>query len=247
MKAADVMTRRIVSVPPEASIAEAVRTMLEHGISGLPVVDADGEVAGIITEGDLLRRSETGTERKRPRWIEMLVGPGRLASEYVHTHGRKVSEIMTTDVASVAENAALADVVELMERKRIKRVPVLRDGRIVGIVSRANLLRALAGVAPEIAPGSASDQAIRAQLLAEVDQRSWGPRNTIDVVVRNGVVDLWGVILDERARLALRVAAENVPGVAQVRDHLVWVEPHSGIVIDAPPSDEGGTASRKAG
>jgi CBS domain-containing protein len=246
MKAADVMTRQIVSVPPEASIADAAGAMLEHGISGLPVVDAEGRVAGIITEGDLLRRTETGTERKRPRWIEMLVGPGKLANEYVRTHGRRVSEVMTPDVVSVAEDTPLGDVVELMERKRIKRVPVLRADRIVGIVSRANLLRALAGVASEIAPGGKGDADIRAQLLAEVDRQSWGPRGSIDIGVRNGVVDFWGVILDERARLALRVAAENVPGVTQVRDHMVWVEPHSGIVIDAPP-ESASPPPRKAG
>jgi CBS domain-containing protein len=242
------MTRQIVSVPPEASIADATRAMLEHGISGLPVVDADGRVAGIITEGDLLRRAETGTQRKRSRWIEMLVGPGKLANEYVQTHGRRVAEVMTPDVASVTEDTPLADIVDLMERRRVKRVPVLRDERIVGIVSRANLLRALAGVAAEIAPGGKSDPDIRAQLLAELDRQPWGPRGSIDIGVRNGIVDLWGVILDERARTALRVAAENVPGVTQVRDHLVWVEPHSGIVIDAPPESAPAAVSpRKTG
>lgn len=242
MKAADVMTRRVVSVTPQGSVADAVRLMLAHGISGLPVVDADGDLAGILTEGDLLRRAETGTERQRPRWIAVLLGPGRLASEYVHTHGRKVAEVMTRDVASVAENTPLADVVALMERRRIKRVPVLRDGRVIGIVSRANLLRALVGLADEVPDVSTTDDAIRARLLAHLDAQPWSPRTAIDIVVRNGVVDLWGVILDERERQALRVAAENVPGVTAVRDHLVWVEPHSGMVIDAPPEDPRGHA-----
>jgi len=238
MKAGDAMTRRVVTVRDDAAIMEAARLMLDHGISGLPVVDAEGRLAGIVTEGDLLRRAETGTERRRPRWLELLIGPGKLASEYVRTHGRKVADVMTGDVVSVGEDVPLPELIDLMERKRIKRVPVLRDGRIVGIVSRANLVRALAALAREIAPASATDAAIRARLLDEIDRQPWGPRGSIDVAVRNGTVDLWGVILDERERRALRVAAENVPGVTAVRDHLAWIEPRSGMVIEAPPEAE---------
>src|SRR5579883_1144889 len=150
MKVSDVMTRKVVSVAPEASMTEAVRLKLQHRVSGLPVVDRNEQLVGIITEGDLLRRTETGTEKHRARWIEFVVGPGRLAEEYARAHARKVGEIMTTDLTTVSEDTPLESVVELMEKRHIKRVPVLRDGKVVGIVSRANLLRALARSSSEV-------------------------------------------------------------------------------------------------
>src|SRR5215475_4213427 len=139
MKAKDVMTRNVISIASDASVLEALRLMLQHQISGLPVVDRAGRVAGMVTEGDFLRRAETGTQRRRPRWLEFLVGPGRLASEYVHTSGRRVDDVMTSEVHSVAEDAALDDIVRLMERYQIKRVPVLRGDKLVGMVTRQNL------------------------------------------------------------------------------------------------------------
>ena len=126
MKVADVMTREVVSIAPEASVMEAVRLMLQHKISGLPVIDASGNLQGAVTEGDFLRRVETGTERKRSRLVEFLLGPGRLATDYVHATGRKVGEVMTPDVRTVTEDEQLERVVHLMERYRIKRVPVVR-------------------------------------------------------------------------------------------------------------------------
>lgn len=126
MNASDVMTRKVVSVRLDASIGDAIRRMLDHRISGLPVVDSDSKVISILTEGDLLRRAETETERQRPRWLELLLGPGRLPGEYVRTHGRKVGEIMTEDVVSVAEDTPLVEIVRLMEGHRVKRLPVLR-------------------------------------------------------------------------------------------------------------------------
>jgi CBS domain-containing protein len=243
MKASDVMTPTILSVPPDAALLQAVRLMLQHHISGLPVVDADGKLVGIVTEGDLLRRVEIGTQRKRPRWLEFLIGPGRLATEYAHACGRKVHEVMTREVQTVGAEAPLDEIVQLMERHRIKRVPVVRDGKLVGIVTRANLLRALASVAREVAPASADDRAIREHLLAELQKQPWAPIALIDVVVRNGVVQLWGAITDERQREALNVAAENVPGIKDVEDHLVWVEPTSGLVFTAPQEQERAKAS----
>src|SRR5439155_17984592 len=144
MKAKDVMTRPVISVEPGTSVQQAAQLMLQRRISGLPVIDKSGRLVGIVTEADFLRRAEMGTQRKRARWLEFLMGPGRLADEYVHTHGRKVEEVMTTDPATVAENSALGEVVELMEKHRIKRLPVVRGNQVVGIVSRANLLHALA-------------------------------------------------------------------------------------------------------
>jgi CBS domain-containing protein len=233
MNASDVMTRTILSTSPDATIAEAIRIMLDNRISGLPVIDETGQLVGILTEGDLLRRGETGTERHRPRWLEFLIGPGRLAEEYVRTHGRKVGAVMTRDPVSVKPDTSLKEIVELMERRRIKRVPVL-DGEVpVGILSRADLLRGLAGTL-EQRPAATSDAEIRERILAELARAAWVPRDGIAITVENGVVDLNGVILDEKEREALRVAAENVPGVRAVEDHLVWVEPVSGTIIDAP-------------
>ncbi len=147
VKAKDIMTSPVVTVEPDVAVLQAVRIMLQRRMSGLPVVDKEGGLVGIITEGDFLRRAETGTQRRRPRWLEFLVGPGRLAQEYAHSHGRKVSEIMTPDPVTVEEGAPLDDVVKLMEKRQIKRVPVVRGNNVVGIVSRANLLHALASVA----------------------------------------------------------------------------------------------------
>ena len=244
MKASDVMSRNIVSIGRDAAIAEAIRLMLDNQISGLPVIDTAGKLVGILTEGDLLRRSETGTERHRPRWLEILMGPGRLAGEYVRTHGRNVEEIMTRDLVSVTPDTPLDEIVALMERRRIKRVPVLDGDVPVGIVSRADLLRALAR-SLEVQPVAvAGDDEIRECILAELAKVSWVPRDGLAITVTDGVVGLDGVILDEKERDALRVAAENVPGVRAVEDRLVWVEPVSGTIIDAPQT--GRTAIKPA-
>ena len=232
MKAADVMTPDPVCISPDASIVDAIRLMLERKFSGLPVVDARGSLVGIVTEGDLLRRTETGTQRKRSWWIEFLMG-GRLATEYVQTSGRKVKDVMTSEVRTVTEDTPLEEVVHLMERHQIKRVLVVRDRKLVGIVTRANLLHALASVAAETKPGPATDTSIRERLYAELKSQPWAPVGLINVVVRNGVVHLSGTLLDERHRGAIHVATERIPGVKAIEDHLVWVDPVSGMVMPA--------------
>jgi CBS domain-containing protein len=237
MKAKDVMTRNVVSIEPGATVLQAVRLMIQRKISGLPVVDAAGNLVGIVTEGDFLRRAETSTERKRPRWLEFIVGPGRMADDYVRSHGRKVEEVMTPDPQTVAEDTPLDEIVRLMEKRQIKRLPVVSGNRLVGIVSRANLLHALASLAPVAPAPSAGDADIRERLMAELDRQKWAPVGALNVVVRDGAVELWGTITDERERQALIVAAENIPGVKAVRDHLAWVDPHSGMVL-YPPGDE---------
>ena len=231
MKVKDVMTSPVISIEPETPVLQAVRIMLQRRISGLPVIDKDGRLAGMVTEGDFLRRAETGTERRRPRWLEYLVGPGRLADEYTHSHGRKVSEIMTADPVTVTEETSLEEVVKLMEKRQIKRLPVVRGEEVVGIISRANLVHALAGMAREVKPVAAGDQGIRDRLLAELAKQPWAPVALIDVIVKDGIVDLWGTITDERERQAIIVAAENVPGVKRVNDHLAWVDALSGMVL----------------
>ena len=238
MQTAEIMTRNVISVRPDASIAQAIRLMLQHRISGLPVTDQKGALVGILTEGDLLRRAELGTQRSRPRWVEFFLGSGRLASEYAHDAGRKVVEVMTRDVQTVSEDTPLDHVVKAMENNRVKRLPVVRDGRIVGIISRANLLHALASVVSEVPADRPQDAVIRKHLLAELEKQPWAPVALINVVVRKGVVELWGTITDERQRNAIRVAAENAPGVREVKDHLVWVEPMSGMVFLAPEEEQ---------
>jgi CBS domain-containing protein len=233
MKAQDVMTQPVVSIAPDAPILEAVGLMLRHKISGLPVVDSAGHLVGIVTEGDFLRRVEIGTQRRRPRWIEFFI-PGRLASEYVQASGRRVDEVMTADVHTVDENAPLEDVVRLMERHRIKRLPVLRGGELVGIVTRANLVRALIGAVKAAPKLSADDAAIRERLLAELEKQPWAPAGGIDIAVSDGVVTLSGMLTDDRLRQALCVAAENIPGVKRVEDQLAWLIPGTGV-LGTPP------------
>ena len=236
MNAGEVMSRNPIAVPADAGLAEALRLMFDHRVSGLPVVDGKAELIGILTEGDLLRRSELSTEGQRSRWLDLLM-TGRLASDYVRTNTRRVSEIMTRDVVSVAEDTPLTEVVRQMERHRIKRVPVLREGALIGIVSRADLLHALQRLLVAEPKTAASDETIRRHVLDELAQAPWAPHGlTVDVA--NGVVTLDGVILDERMRRAVRVAAENVPGVKAVVDYILWVEPHSGMVFKAPSGEE---------
>jgi CBS domain-containing protein len=236
------MTVRVISIGSDAPVIEAVRLMLQNRISGLPVVDPNGALIGMVTEGDFLRRGEIGTERHRNRWLDFLVGPGRLADEYVHARGRKVAEVMTHDPVTVTEDAPLEEVVRQMERRRIKRLPVMRDGALVGIVTRANIMHALVSLATEtkVAPAG-NDAVIHQQILDECAKQSWAPMT--NVVVRNGVVELWGTITDEREREALIVVAENVPGVKMVHDHLVWIEPNSGFVIQSEEDEARARAS----
>jgi CBS domain-containing protein len=233
MKAEDVMTREVISIDPDSTVLQAARLMLQHRISGLPVIDTKGKLVGVLSEGDFLRRRETNTEKRRSRWLEFLMGPGRIAAEYTHSHGCRVSEAMTHTPQTVAETASLEDIVELMEKHRIKRVPVLCGEEVVGIVTRSNLMRAMVSVARAVPPSATDDTAIRQRLMDEMQKAEWAPSATVDVVVRDGIVELWGVIIDERQRGALKVAAENIPGVKAVKDHLVWVEPMSGMTIDA--------------
>lgn len=236
MNAGDVMTQNIVSVDPGDSVSHAVGLMLERRISGVPVIDATGALVGMLTEGDLLRRAEIGTQKRRARWIEFLIGPGRLAEDYVRSAGRRVSEVMTTPVHTVSENTPLPEVVKIMESRQVKRLPVLRGQQVVGILSRANLLRALVSMARESTPANLNDSSIRQQLLAELGKQSWAPVALVDVIVKDGVVHLWGTLTEERQRQGIRVVAENTPGVKRVEDHLVWIEPISGMVV--PTSDD---------
>jgi CBS domain-containing protein len=241
MQVKDIMTRNVISVDADEPVVKAARVMLQNRISGLPVIDAKGELVGVVTEGDFLRRREIGTERRRPKWLEFVVGPGKLAQEYVQTAGRKVAEIMTPNPWTVGEEDALEDVVEVMERRHIKRLPVIRGGRMIGIVSRANLMHALASLSRDVPAPAGGDSAIRDAVLTALGKQPWAPH--VNVVVKNGIAELWGIVTDERERQALVVAAENVAGVEKVHDHLVWVEPMSGMAF---PSVEDEATERAA-
>ncbi len=235
MIASDVMTRNVISVTPDATVSDAVELMLERGISGLFVVDASGTLAGIVTEGDLLRRDELGTERRKSWWLRLIASPGRQAADFTRTHGRKVADVMTRDVLSVNADSPLEDIVALMEQHRIKRVPVLQGDHVVGVVSRADLLRALSVVARGRGGSAPDDGTIRTRILDTLTKEAWAPRTTLNVTVVDGVVDLWGSIGNDHERRAICVIAENAPGVKKVIDHLVFVEAYTGTVIEPPP------------
>jgi CBS domain-containing protein len=234
MKVSDIMTRTPVTTSPDASLEDAANLMVRTHVSGLPVVDAKGAVVGMITEGDLLRRVELGTAGREAGWLAAFLAPGRAAHDFVRTHGQKVREVMTGDVISTSADAPLSEVVALMEAQQIKRLPVLQEGHLIGIVSRADLLRALAQLLPERRVVAISDVELRKRVLAEIDKHPWAPRFNVDCTAENGIVELRGAVTDDQERIGLRVIAENTPGVRGVHDRLIWVEPVSGAIIEAP-------------
>jgi CBS domain-containing protein len=226
MRAADVMTTDVITVDPDTTVQALATLLAERGISGAPVVDSIGRLVGIISEGDLLHRAEIGTarrhrERRRSWWLDHFASD--LAREYVKSHGRTVKDIMTRDVVTVTEDTDLADVAALLEAKRIKRVPVMRDGKLIGIISRANIVRAVGATkgAP-LREGEADDRSIRMKLLAELGHEEWAKIWPEDILVRDGTVHLW-ISSDEppERRQALRVAAETIPGVRGVEEHIM--------------------------
>jgi CBS domain-containing protein len=227
MLAKDVMTRQVVTVPPDASVPEIAKLLLERRISAVPVVAADGRVLGIVSEGDLIRRPEVGGARRRPWWLSLLTGSGNDPAEYVKAHGGQAADVMTRQVVTVTEDTPAGDIARLLEERRIKRVPVLRRGRLVGIVSRADLLRGLASTrARSRRTGRASDRAIREKLIKRLAREPWAPLGQINVVVTDGVVHLWGLVDSAEQRRALQVAAREISGVRAVEDHLGEVAPY---------------------
>lgn len=227
MNAASVMTTSLVSISPDAPISNAIALMLEKRLSGLPVVATSGALVGMISEGDFLRRGEIGTATHRARWIEFFLSDRKLADEYIRSHGRRVSEIMTTDIVWAHPTDSLEHCVNLMLGRGIKRLPVLENGKLVGILTRADLLRAVMSQLPE-GGAKPEDSQIRADVLAALCALGWVNRNTLSVAVKNGAVALSGTIFDERNRQALIVAAENVPGVTSVTENLLLIEPYMG-------------------
>lgn len=220
MKASEIMTQDVVSVAPDTPIRDVAQLMLHHGISGVPVVE-HGKLMGIISENDLIRRVELGTEKTRSRWVQFLTSDDTLLADYVHARGRVAGDVMTTNVVTVGSDAPIATIAEIMATHHIKRAPVVDGGKLVGIVSRANLVQALATVAA--APpglGQTDDPTIRDAIAAEIEQIA-GVASPImnNVTVNNGVVHLWGYVASDDERKAIRIAAERVGGVKEVRDH----------------------------
>jgi CBS domain-containing protein len=241
MRAHQIMTEPVVTVGPDTTIVEAANIMLSRHISGLPVVDAAGKLVGIVSQGDFIHRGEIGTERRRGHWLKFILGSGKAAIDYVHEHGCKVSEVMSPSPITIAEDTPLADIADLMEKKNIKRLPVLREQRLVGIVTRTNLLQAVASLARHVPDPTADDNHIRDRIIRAIEKADWRPIG-LNVVVRDGIVHLNGFITDERTREAAVVVAENVEGVRKVHDHLCWVDTMSGVYLTSAEDEESARA-----
>jgi CBS domain-containing protein/ribosomal protein S17 len=222
MLAHEIMSRHVITVDAEASVSEAIKTMLSHRVSVLPVVNPDGKLVGILSEGDFVRRAEIGTEKRRGRWLTLLAGADQAALDFARQHGRKVSEIMTPSPITISENTPLEQVVRLMESRNLKRFPVMRGDDIVGMVTRTDFLTAIANASLEIRRVSNADDEIRNSITAALSQAAWRPR-ALKVAVRDGVVTLRGTVKSDNARKAVMVAAENVSGVTRVDDQLTKI------------------------
>lgn len=233
MRAHQIMTPSVLTVTPETTMLEAANKMLQQHVSGLPVVDAAGKVIGIVSEGDFLRRTEIGTGRKRGRWLKFILGPGTEAIDFVHENGRNVSEVMTREPVTITEDTPLEEIVTTMEKHDVKRLPVMRGETLVGIVSRASLLQAVASLARDVPDPTADDDHVRRRIIDSLEKNDWCPFG-LNVVVRDGIVHLNGVITDEHSRQASIVGAENVAGVKKVHDHLCWVDTMSGMYLESP-------------
>lgn len=230
MRVADLMTSDVATVHPETPLTAAVQLMLDRHVSGLVVVDDARKVKGVVTDGDLLCRAELKTGDRERGWFAAFFTPGRLASEYVHSHGRYVSEVMTPDPITAMPATGLAEAARLMRDRKFKQLPVVSEGRLVGLLTRAGLLRALAGKLGETA-AAVPPEAIKSRIENALANEKWAPRSAIQVSVEDGVVTLEGVIFSDSERQAVKVVAENTPGVKQVRDRMVFVEPASGIAF----------------
>jgi CBS domain-containing protein len=232
MRAHQIMTKDVITVTPHTTIEDAARIMLRTHISGLPVMNDAGKLVGIVSESDFLRRSEIGTGRKRAKWLQFFLGPGTAANEFVRERGRKVEDVMTPDPITVGEETPLEDLVRQMEKNDIKRLPVMSGKTLRGIVTRSNLLQAVASLAHEIPDPTADDDHIRERIIRAVSATDWRPIG-FEVTVRNSVVHLHGIITTDEARQATIVAAENTAGVKKVHDHLCFVDTWSGFYVES--------------
>jgi len=220
MQAKDIMTEKVVCVRPMDSLFDAAELMLDASVSALLVVNDKREILGIISEADLIRRAEIDTTSKKSWLLRILESDASAAREFVSTHTRRVTDIMTKEVVTATEETPLADLVERMQRYRVKRIPIVRDGVLVGVVSRADLVRAVLSHEPQCPDPRPDDRALRRAVLATLDAQAWSTRSPLTVVLNEGVVHLWGFVESPEVRDACRVAAESVPGVRQVKNHI---------------------------
>jgi CBS domain-containing protein len=221
MKAADVMVRNVITVRSDSVVAEVADLLVGNRISAVPVVDGDGKVVGIVSEGDLIRRAESGTELRRSHWLEWLVPSETLAAEFVRSHSRRVSDIMTRKVISVTPETPLDEVATILEANGIKRVPVIDNGKLVGILSRANLVQALASIYKKAVSTTVDDARLRAAIMTQLEAKPWTHPSLLNVTVQDGTVDLWGIVESNAEKHAVRVAAEVTPGVKGVKDNIM--------------------------
>jgi CBS domain-containing protein len=221
MKASDVMATHVITVGPDACVQDVAELLLRHRISAVPVLGSSGEIMGIVIEGDLINRSESKTERHKPGWQDAIASKEGRAAEYIKSNSRSVADVMTKDVITVSPQTSVADIAALLEKHRIKRVPVVEGGKLVGIVSRANLLQGLASLKHKTPQAQPEDSAIRANLMARLENESWTRAGLISVTVLDGTVDLWGIVESLTERKAVHVLAEVTPGVRAVNDNLM--------------------------
>lgn len=219
MQAKDIMSANVITISPDTAVRDIVATLLEHRISGLPVLER-GRVVGMVGEGELLHRHEIGTEGERPKtWWERVLGSEPGSAIYVRSHGVRAGDIMNRDVTSVAADASLAEVASILESREVRRLPVMLGEQLVGIVTRADLVRALGATTDNHDEArTQSDEAIRLRLQAELEKQSWWQSKWCSVLVSNGLVRYTGISDSDIDRQAARVAAENVPGVRGVQD-----------------------------
>ncbi|AFL52510.1 CBS domain-containing protein [Sinorhizobium fredii] len=213
MLAKDIMSKNVLSLSPEHSISHAARMMLENRISGLPVCDNSGKLVGILSEGDLLRRAELGSAAGRGQ-----VSDRPEPEAFIKGHSWRVGDVMTRDVVTVDEDVPLGRVAAIMAANEIKRIPVVRAGAMVGIISRSDILRTITEATPDVV--AVGDEAVRRAVLARLCSDLGLDRGSIDVTIENGNVSLWGQVESEAIREAARVAAETISGAGGVRNRL---------------------------
>jgi CBS domain-containing protein len=232
MRVRDAMTKTVVSVLPQATVGEALDAMVRSRLSGLPVIDEKGLLVGVISEGDFLRRWEIGTQKASAGWFEAFFLPGKAAETYTRTHGRRIDEIMSVDVDTIDADADLGEAAALMERRRIKTLPVIVAGKVAGIITRSDFVRTLSMfVRQSCEEQLASDVEIKQGIEAELRAQKWAPIASIEITVKDGIVTLCGVLSDKRERNAIRVVAENVDGVMKVHDHMTSIGNYSANVL----------------
>jgi CBS domain-containing protein len=221
VNASDVMASQVITTGPESAVRDVAALLIEKRISAVPVVDDDGKLIGIVSEGDLLRRSEIDTERRRSWWLAWVTSSESLAAAFVRTHSRRVGDVMTRKVVTAEPDTPLHQVATLLEQNRIKRVPIVKDGALTGIVSRADLVRALASSREDAPPPSHDDAALYDTIMANLDAEPWARTAFINITARSGLIELKGLVESETQRDAVRVAIEITPGVTAVNDHLM--------------------------